>query len=87
MFYYVYILQSKRDKRFYAGFTNDLRKRLEQHNQGKNISTKNRRPLELVYYEAYKNREDAERRELQLKSGPGKAYLKRRIKRFLELSG
>jgi len=77
--YYLYLLKSKKDKRLYIGFTNNLKRRLKQHNRGEVISTKGRRPLELVYYEAYSSKKDAMReKNLKLFS---KAYygLKRRL--------
>ena len=86
-FYYVYVLRSKKDGKWYIGFTADLRKRFHEHNKGESIATKHRAPFELLYYEAYKNEKDARSREKQLKSGQGKAYLRQRIKRFLTLSG
>lgn len=86
-FFYVYVLRSQKDGNWYTGFTNDLRKRFYQHNHGQSSHTKGRGPFELIYYESYKNREDARSRESQLKSGQGKAYLRSRIKRFLSLSG
>jgi putative endonuclease len=45
MFYYVYVLLSLRDRKFYIGFTNNLRRRRGEHQRGKNISTTQRRPL------------------------------------------
>ncbi len=68
-FYYTYIIQSVKDGNFYTGFTEDLRKRLQEHNQGKTISNKWRIPFGLIYYEACLNKEDAKRREKYLKSG------------------
>ncbi len=85
-FSYVYVLQSKKDGKFYTGFTRDLRKRLEQHQTGKTTATKNRGPLALVYYEASRNDDDAFNRERYLKTGTGKRYLKNRMKRFLSLT-
>jgi putative endonuclease len=85
--YYVYILLSKKDKKLYTGCTNDLRKRFNLHNSGKVVSTKNRGPFTLIYYEACLNRGDAFAREKYLKSGMGKRYLKNRLKRFLFLTG
>jgi len=78
--YYLYLLKSKKDKRLYIGFTNNLKRRLKQHNRGEVISTKGRRPLELVYYEAYSSKKDAMKREKNLKLF-SKAYygLKRRL--------
>ncbi|MBA3047453.1 GIY-YIG nuclease family protein [Patescibacteria group bacterium] len=82
--YYVYILKSLKDKKLYIGFTSDLNKRFKEHIEGKVESTKNRRPLVLVYYEAYKTKEDAIERERQLKYF-GKAYsqLKRKIRKSI----
>ena len=88
MYYYIYLLQSKKDKRWYTGFTVDLRKRLSEHNEGKYESwTKGRGPFELVYFEGCKNKTDAKNRETYLKTGMGRRYLKNRLKRFLALTG
>ncbi len=65
--FYVYVLKSKKDGKFYIGSTNNLRKRLKEHNNGKVFSTKSRIPFELVYYEAYKSEKDARKRESNLK--------------------
>ena len=85
--YYVYVIQSKRDKQIYTGFTGDLQKRLREHNSGRVSSTKERGPFELIYYEACLNEHDGLAREKYLKSGMGKRYLKNRLKRFLSLTG
>jgi len=85
--WYVYILKSHKDGKWYTGLTNDLRKRLQQHKDGKSRSTKNRGPFELIYYEMGRNMEDARAREKYLKSGMGKRYLRNRLKRFLSLTG
>ena len=85
--FYIYVIKSPTGKRWYTGFTNDLRKRLNQHNSGKSTWTKGRGPWELIYYEACFNEEDARSREKYLKSGMGKRYLKNRLKRFLSLTG
>lgn len=77
--FYVYVLKSKKDKKFYIGFTPDLRLRLQKHNNGKVPSTSYRRPLELIYYEAYKDKETAIKREKQLKSGKAHMALKKRL--------
>ena len=79
MFYYTYILKSKKDNKLYTGFTNNLRKRLLQHNTGKSTYTKGRGPFEVIYYEACLLEEKARSRELYLKSGMGKRYLKNRL--------
>ena len=73
--FYTYVLQSKKDKNFYIGFTNDLQKRLKMHNQGLIESTRLRRPLLLIYYEACFNQKDATHREKYLKQLGGKDIL------------
>lgn len=65
--FYVYVLKSKKDDKCYIGSTTDLRRRFKEHNKGLVSSTKPRRPLELIYYEAYASEEDARRRESNLK--------------------
>jgi putative endonuclease len=81
--WYVYLLLSLKDKDWYTGCTNNLKERFKEHNHGKVESTENRRPLELIYYEACLNKEDAYAREKYLKSGMGKRYLRNRLKKFL----
>ncbi len=81
--YYTYVLQSLNDMNFYTGYTKDLKRRFEQHNEGLVESTKERRPLKLVYYEACLNQNDAVKREKYLKSYHGKMFLKRRLKSYL----
>lgn len=79
MFYYTYVLRSKKDSNLYIGWTNNLEQRIEKHNCGLVEATKFRRPLEIIYYEACLLKEKAILREKQLKTGFGRAYLKRRI--------
>jgi len=81
--YYVYILQSSRDGNFYTGYTKDLKVRISEHRAGKVNSTKNRLPLNLVYYEACLNQQDATHREKYLKTAWGKRYIKTRLKNYL----
>jgi len=78
MYYYVYILLSGSDNQFYTGYTNNLNKRLLEHQNGKVYSTKNRLPLTLIYWEGCLNQQDATKREKYLKSGSGKIYLRNR---------
>ena len=82
--WYVYILKSRKTKRWYTGYTNDLKKRIIKHNKGLNTSTKHGMPWELIYYEACWHKEDARAREKYLKSGMGKRYLKNRLKFFFD---
>ena len=82
--YYVYLLLSEKDGKFYTGSTNNLKRRLLEHQSGNVKSTWNRRPLKLIYYEACLNEDDAKQREMYLKSGMGKKYLRNRLKHFLK---
>jgi len=82
--YYVYLLVSEADRRFYTGSTPDLKRRFAQHCDAKVNSTKARRPLRLVYYEACLQKDDAIRREKYLKTGMGKRYLRNRLSGYLQ---
>ena len=81
--YYVYILKSLKDGKFYTGCTACIEKRLAQHNNGRVRSTKARRPLKLVYWETFATRSEAMRRERRLKR-IGKAGKKALVQGFLE---
>lgn len=83
MFYYTYILKSLKDGKFYTGYTKNLKSRFEQHNKGLAESTKDRRPLKLIYYEACLNQQDATHREKYLKTYHGKMFIKNRLKSYL----
>ncbi len=83
MFYYVYVLRSKKDNKMYTGYTNNLKFRFEQHKKGRVDSTKNRRPLELIYSEACLNQQDTTRREKYLKTIYGRRFIRSRIKSYL----
>jgi len=83
MFHYVYLLQSKIDDSFYIGYTKNLKKRLLEHNSGKNFSTKNSKPYKLIFFEGYLNEQDAKRREKYLKTSQGSRLIKRMIKEYL----
>ena len=81
--FYVYILLSLIDHKFYTGYTTDLRKRLILHSKGQVPSTKLRRPFKLIHYEYFVNKTDAKAREVFLKSGFGRNQLKEALKRTL----
>lgn len=83
MFYYVYIIESVKYGDLYTGQTNDLKNRLQEHNQGLNLSTKSHKPWQLIHYEAYRNKKDAMRREKYLKTSQGGRLLKRMLKEYL----
>ncbi|MFA5336761.1 MAG: GIY-YIG nuclease family protein [Candidatus Omnitrophota bacterium] len=83
--YYVYVLKSKKDQNLYIGSTNDLERRLNEHNAGLVFSTKTRVPFDLVYYEAYKSETDARNREKNLKiRSRAFGQLKKRIEESLQ---
>jgi len=77
--YYTYVLKSERDGHLYIGLTSNLRKRVNEHNRGKVRSTKGRRPFSLVYREEYENKILARKREIFLKSGQGRLFVKAKL--------
>jgi len=81
--FYVYVLRANKDKKLYTGYTHNLKLRFEQHQRGRVESTKDRRPLKLIYYEACLSKKDATHREKYLKTYLGKLLLKRRLKSYL----
>jgi len=72
MYQYVYVLKSEKDGMNYVGYTNNLKERLKCHNEGRVQSTKQRRPLTLVYFEGCLSQNDAVKREKYLKTAWGK---------------
>ena len=80
--FYNYILRSIKNGNLYIGYTADLKKRLKEHNQGLNKSTKPYKPWKLIYYEACLNEKDTKRRERYLKTTQGQRLLKRRLKEY-----
>ena len=81
--HYLYILQSLKDKNFYTGTTSDLKRRLKEHNSGKNFSTAPRKPFKLIYYEAYLLKNDAEDREKYLKTSMGRRVIRKQLTNYL----
>ncbi len=82
--FFAYVLLSKIDNKFYIGFTDNIQDRVNAHNSGKVESTKQRKPFELIYYEMYLDKRDAESREKFLKSGSGHRFLKKQLKYFFD---
>lgn len=80
--YYIYVLRSITDGKLYNGYTNNLKRRFQEHNDGLVPSTKNRKPLELIYYEAYCNQQDATSREKYFKTQWGRNYIKKVLKNY-----
>lgn len=83
--YCVYILLSQKDSNFYVGYTTDRPRRLEEHNQGRNISTAPRRPFMLLHCEFYLAQGDAERRETYLKTAKGRRTLRLMLEASLKV--
>jgi putative endonuclease len=81
--FYVYVLQSLKDGGFYTGYSDDLKRRFAEHGNGDVISTRNRLPVKLVYYEASCNQQDALHREKYLKTAWGRRYVKTRLRNYL----
>ncbi len=85
--YCVYVLFSELDHQLYVGYTKNILKRIEDHNNGRNLSTKNRRPFKLIFLEYYVFIEDAKYRELYFKSSKGKRMLKLMLANTFEKLG
>jgi putative endonuclease len=83
--YYVYILQSLKDKKLYIGYTADLKRRIKEHKYGGSKSTKTRLPFRLVFCEAFILEKDAKRREKYFKTTKGKRSLKLMLADSLKL--
>ena len=70
--FFVYVLRSQKDHKRYIGFTDNLERRLSEYNAGIVKSTKNRRPLKLIYFEEFENKPEAMKREKEIKARKGK---------------
>ncbi len=81
--FYVYLLLSLKDFKWYTGYTDNLKRRIEEHNKGLVYSTRKRKPFKIIYYEACLDENDAKMREIYLKTGMGKRYLKNRLKFYI----
>lgn len=81
--FYTYVLRSSKDMNFYVGFTKDFKLRFDQHCKGLVESTRDRRPFNLIYYEACINETDAKHREKYLKTYHGRMFIKKRLKSYL----
>src|SRR3989338_4496006 len=81
-FYYTYILQSSADSSLYKGCTNDLRRRVYEHNTGVVEATRLKKAWRLIYYEACLNQKDAYNREKYFKMGGGRRFVKTRLENY-----
>ena len=79
----VYVLKSEEHWRFYVGMSQNLEKRLKEHNKGSTKSTKGYLPWKLFFYEEYKTTLEARAREKYLKSGIGKEHIKEKWTRSI----
>ena len=77
--YYVYILRSSKSGKLYFGYTDNLKRRLKEHQEGKSKYTKGHLPVKLVFYSAFLDKSIAKDFELYLKSGSGKAFTYKRL--------
>ncbi len=84
--YYVYIIRSLKDSSNYIGFSSNLRKRVAEHNLGKNVSTRSKTPYKLIFYEAFINKVDALNREKYLKSGYGNKTIKSLLNNYFNFN-
>ena len=75
-----------KDSKFYIGYTSDLRNRFKEHQNGEAVSTKPRRPFELIFYEAYQSMKDAKRREKYFKTGKGKSTIRMMLQDTLKIN-
>jgi len=83
--YFTYILESKKNNRYYYGSTQNIYKRLKEHNSGSAKSTKNLRPLELIYFEEFETLSEARQREARFKKLKNKKYIKWLINNNLDV--
>jgi putative endonuclease len=79
--FFVYIIRSIKNKKYYVGCTNNIERRLQEHNSNKTFSLKNQGPFELIYKEKYSTLKEARKRERQIKSYKGGNAFKKLIKR------
>ena len=81
---FIYVLESRVDRSWYIGRTNNIKRRIKEHNCGKSIYTNKKKPWRLIYLEGYVNIDDAKGREKYLKSGAGRIKLKDQLKNYLK---
>ena len=81
--YYTYAMYSKTENKFYIGYTDNIDRRIDEHITLKTLSSKRIKNLIPVYYEACMSKKDARCRELQLKTGFGRGYLRKRLEDYL----
>ena len=85
--FFTYVLLSLKDKKFYIGYTDNLKERLKKHQTGKVLATKPRLPVKLIYAELHLNKYDALRREKYFKTSKGKNSLYKMCREYLKSVG
>jgi len=80
--FYVYILQSEVDSKLYIGMTEDLKRRLSEHNSGRSAYTKKYLPWNIIYYESHTNQKDVIRRERYLKTTQGHRAIRNMLREY-----
>ena len=80
--FFVYVLQSLKDMQYYIGYTNNMKRRLSEHNRGYSFATSFRRPFKCIYVEGCLNEQDAKRREGYLKTTQGRRFLGLRLVQY-----
>ena len=81
--YYFYVLQFVKNKKFYYGFTNDLKRGITDHKSKQLSFTSRNGEFTLVFYEAYLNKKDAQEAEKYFKTGHGREVLREKLKYYL----
>ena len=79
MKFFLYILQSKKNRKYYVGHTNDLERRIVEHNSGQTKSTKTGIPWEVIYTKEYDSNIEANRAELEIKKKKSRKYIEKLI--------
>ncbi len=80
--YFIYVLESLVDQHLYVGYSDNIKRRLDEHNSGKVLATRNRRPFKVIHLEGFVNQQDATSREKFYKTGWGRTHLKRILKNY-----
>ncbi len=80
--HYFYILEFKNNKKLYYGYTNNLRRRIRDHKSGQSGFTSQNGDFDLIFYEAYVNKKDAQEAERYFKTGHGREVLKGKLKNY-----
>ena len=83
-FFYIYVLYNSSKNFIYIGYSENLKERVLKHNSGQVRSTESYSPLVLIFYEAYRTKSDAKRREVHLKSNKGRTTLRTMLKDYFD---